>query len=382
MPFELNLNPRRIALFLAILALYLAEQSLINEYLLENVLGPESNPLALSFLDLFSVNAEETIPTWYATLLLFLAAVLLAFIAASKSRSKAPYAAHWIGLSLIFLYLSMDEGAVIHEIFSDPLQARFNTSGYLTFAWVIVYVPLLIVFALLYLRFLFHLPPRTRNLFILAGLLYVGGAVVIEAISANRYSIDGVTFAYLAIATVEELCEMLGVVVFIYALLSYLSEAGTTAELHFAAPPPTAVSSFWRRLVVAGMGLIVLFNLALFLWISAQPPRTAAVDTIPFYQTVTERYEGQGVIILGINEVITLDNPAAPPIATSLLTLFEDVIIVNLPGSQTSIAFASQQLPFDRNTLAEIVRQSGETEFVVLETADLRGIADNIPVRP
>ena len=41
-------------------------------------------------------------------------------------------------------------------------------------------------------------------------------------------------------------------------------------------------------------------------------------------------------------------------------------MIVTLPGAQSSIAFASQQLPFDQNTLAEIVRQS-EEEFVIWE---------------
>ena len=50
---------------------------------------------------------------------------------------------------------------------------------------------LALIFTLLYLRFLFHLPPRIRNLFILAGVCYVGGAVIVEAISANRYSLDG-----------------------------------------------------------------------------------------------------------------------------------------------------------------------------------------------
>ncbi|HEX6387608.1 MAG TPA: hypothetical protein VF177_23310 [Anaerolineae bacterium] len=390
MPFEFNLNPRKIALYLGVISLYLALQSLINEYLLENVLGSETSAFAVSLLDLFSVNAEETIPTWYATLLLFVAAMLLAFIAAVKSRNKDPYFRHWLGLAIIFLYLSMDEGAVIHEILSDSLQARFNTTGYLAFAWVIVFVPLAILITLFYLRFLFHLPSRTRNLIMVAGLLYVGGAVLVEVLSANRWYLDGgVSFPYLAIATVEELFEMLGVVVFIFALLSYAAEAQIIAVAGFSSIPQTAGSSdsisgakgasSWRWLVGAVMVLIVASNLALFSWASAQQSTQVTIDprTIPFYQAVTERYAGQGVIILGINEVIRPDNPAAQPIATSLLTLFDDVMVVTLPTTQSSIAFASHSLPFDQRVLAEIVRQSGEDEFIILDAAAIQAIAGN-----
>ncbi len=392
MPFELRLNPRKIGLFLGIVSLYLAGQSLINEYLLENVLGSETSALALSLLDLFSVNAEETIPTWYATLLLFTAAVLLAFIALVKIRNKEPYGRHWLGLTAIFLYLSMDEGAVIHEIFSDSLQARFDTSGYLTFAWVIAFVPLVIVIALLYLRFLLHLPSSTRNVLIIAGLLYVGGAVVVEAISANQYDVGGgVTFRYLAIATVEELMEMLGVVVFIFGLLAYAMKEQMTAVLNFSAKPSMAISAngrlkttYTKWLVGAAVVLVLVANVTLVAWASARQPEPVAVDprSIPFYRTVSEQYAGQGVVILGLNEVLEPDNPNAPQMATSLLTLFGDVIVVNLPAAQTSIAFASQTLPFDANELSEIVRQSGEDEFTVLDVSGVRALTDNNSVQP
>jgi hypothetical protein len=386
-PYPLSLHPREIALFLSIIALYLTVQSLLNEYLLENVFNSESGDLLLAFLDLFSVNAEETIPTWYATLLLFAASVLLFFIAAIKRRNKEAYAYHWLGLGFIFLYLSMDEGAVIHEIFSDALQARFDTSGYLTFAWIIVFVPLVIVIALLYLRFLWHLPPSIRNLFIVAGLLYVGGAVVVEAISANLYdSGGGVTFPYLAIATVEETMEMLGVVVFIFALLSYAALEQITAVLAFPPQPAAAVSTptYTKWIIGTAVVLILTANVMIVSWAKTQQTEPVAIDprSIPFYRTVSEEYDGQGVIILGVSELIQAENPAAVPIATSLITLFDDVMVVSLPTANISIAFASPSLPFDQETLAEIVRESGEEEFVILETTAVRKIVENTGPQP
>lgn len=391
MLFEFNFNPRKIAFILGLVSLYLAGQSLLNEYILENVLANSGGELALALLDLFSVNAEETIPTWYATLLLFTAAILLFFIAALKRKKAQPYARHWLGLSLIFLYLSMDEGAVIHEIASDVIETRFETTGYLSFGWVIVFVPLVIIIGMIYLRFLFHLPVRTRSLFIVAGLIYVGGAVGVEVISANRWYIDGgVSFPYLAIATVEELFEMLGVVVFIYALLDYISAAQLTAVANFSSATALDRQSTlhrnprWRWLMAAVMGVILVANVAVFTWASGQAAEPVAVDptTVPFYRLVTDRYAGQGVIILGVNEVITAENPAAQPIANSLLTLFDDVMVVTLPRSGVSIAFASTRLPFDRETLSEIVEESGEADFMILDKTAVRTIANPVSAQP
>jgi hypothetical protein len=137
-------------------------------------------------------------------------------------------------------------------------------------------------------------------------------------------------------------------------------------------------------LVGAVVVLVVAANVALVSWAMGRQSEPVAVDprTTPFYRTVTERYAGQGVIILGINEVMAPENPAAAPIATSLLTLFDDVMVVTLPTARSSIAFASHRLPFDRDVLAEIVRQSGEEEFVILDTTAVRTIADNSSAQP
>lgn len=378
MQLNQTLNPSKIARWLGLVALFLAGQSLVTEYLLTTVLPASTNDLLVSFLDLFSVNAEQTIPTWYATILLFVSAVLLGVITAVKHQTHDPHMRHWAGLAIIFLYLSIDEGAVIHELFSIPLETLFNTSGYLAFAWLILFVPLLIIFALLYLRFLIHLPPRIRNLFILAGAFYVGGAVVVEAISANQYALDGgVSLSYLTIGTVEELLEMWGVVLFIYALLSYMMLAGITAVFTPMQPATQEPNSHQtlRRAAIAVIAFIFIGNILLVTWsFQQQAAPINAVDT-PFYELVSARFEGQGVVILGFNEPITTDNPAAASIVDALLTLFDDVVIITLTDSQVSIAFASAQLPFDTDTLAQLAAESGETEFTILTMPTLHAIA-------
>ena len=68
-----------------------------------------------------------------------------------------------------------------------------------------------------------HLPPATRRLFVLAAILYIGGAIGIEMIGGQHASLYGEqNLEYAIITALEELLEMLGTVVFIYGLLSYM----------------------------------------------------------------------------------------------------------------------------------------------------------------
>ena len=78
------------------------------------------------------------------------------------------------------------------------------------------------VFVIAYLRFLMHLSLPIRNLFIAAGLIYVGGAIGLEAIGGRHFDLYGKDAVYQVYTTVEELLEMTGIVVFIYALLEHI----------------------------------------------------------------------------------------------------------------------------------------------------------------
>lgn len=238
MTLNFSINARRIAVILAVIALYLAVQSIAGRYVEEHSAEQSINVITNLVLVL-NINRESSIPTWYSSSLLLTCAGVLAVIALGKRASGGPFVRHWAGLAVIFLYLSIDEAAAIHEKFTIPLEATFDTGGYLTFAWVIVGAPLALLFALAYLKFLFHLPPFIRNRVALAGVLYVGGALVIESISANQwYWGGGTSLLYSAIGTVEELFEMWGTILFLYALLSFVQQIEFTLNFQ----PQTATA--------------------------------------------------------------------------------------------------------------------------------------------
>ncbi len=398
MNLEVAIKPRTVALFLGIVAIYLAAQSLFGEYINTTVLQGRFGTVPALILDEFSVNAEQTIPTWFQVLLLFVISVLLALIARAKWSARDRFAAYWTALAVIFLYLSMDEAAAIHEIFADPLQNAFHSSGVLAFGWQILAAPLVIIFGLVFLRFLFHLPPRTRNLFILAGVLYVGGALVIDGISASVLPSDSeLTLEYLAIGTIEELFEMAGMVVFIYTLLAYMTEMGYGLLIrpHVAESQPGATispepsvkpsgllsrSRQLGRLAVIAVVLIVGMNAALVYWAVTQDSPSAAVasDSSSVYQAIIDQFPETGLVVTHLNGPFDAEHLASRQLAASLLAAFKQVMVVTLPATHEAIFVAGETLPFDRSALSDVVRSTGETQFVIFDTPAVRQVVGSI----
>lgn len=173
--------------------------------------------------EIFNLDIEQNIPSLYSSLSLMLCAGILYLIAnITKRQGKRDYL-YWAGLSVIFVFLSIDEMTEIHERLIIPLRNMLNTSGVLFFAWVIPYGILLIAMLMFYFRFIVSLPVRIRLLFILAGSLYIGGAVVMESLGGSWFEQHGDnSLFYSLIILVEETLEMTGILVFIYALLSYI----------------------------------------------------------------------------------------------------------------------------------------------------------------
>lgn len=173
---------------------------------------------------LFNFSAEKNIPTLFSSFALVLSATLLSVIAATHKKLGSSHLP-WLGLVVVFLFLAIDETASLHEKLTLPIRESLNTSGLLYFAWVIPYGTALALFSMLYSRFLINLPRKTMILFVVSGVTYVSGAIGLEMIGglqADSYGNNNLI--YLLIVTCEEFLEMLGTVIFIYALLLYITE--------------------------------------------------------------------------------------------------------------------------------------------------------------
>ncbi len=170
---------------------------------------------------LFNLGQEANIPTWYSSITIFMCSILLGIIALRKKTEMDRYRLHWIALSLIFLYLSIDEASQIHEK-SMRLFSQLNFGGVFYFSWTIIGIPLVFIFILVYIKFFIDLPKMTRFLFFISGVLFVGGALGMELIDGWYASIKGENLIYAMMSTLEEMLEMLGIAVFFYSLLTYI----------------------------------------------------------------------------------------------------------------------------------------------------------------
>lgn len=170
------------------------------------------------------LDGEATVPALFSTVLLLCSSALFLMIALVARNSKEEFSLRWFGLAAIFLFLAVDESCEIHERINYWLRLMFQTTGLLYSAWILPYGIFVVAFVLYYWRFLFRLPSRTRSLFIVAGGVYVTGALILEALG-ERFSELRMedTLAFGVSVIVEEVLEMVGVIVLIYAVLDYIA---------------------------------------------------------------------------------------------------------------------------------------------------------------
>lgn len=173
-------------------------------------------------LPLFSLSYEGNVPTFYSAVILSIAGCLLMFSAMAARKQNAGFVPHWWILALGFFYIAIDEVFSIHELAGGFM----NLSGVLYFSWVVPAFFVVLVIGLSYLRFLRHLPRQTALRFLIAGTLYVGGAVGMELPLGYWTEKHGShNLGYALIDAVEESMEMLAVNLFIVWLLDHLADS-------------------------------------------------------------------------------------------------------------------------------------------------------------
>jgi len=214
----LSIPTKKIVRFLFIITIVLNILGLLRnifEYVLNFEYGSD-------LLEIFNLNEEKNIPALYSALILLFSGVILYLISLNKRNPKDRYYHHWLWLSIIFFYLSLDEAISIHENFKVRFLLEKDNVLY-NDSWVIIFSILVAIFIFSYRRFLLHLPWSTRKMFIISGGIYIFGCMGMEVVGSFTEEFYGKASMVHAMATtIEEFLEMIGIVIFIKTLLSYL----------------------------------------------------------------------------------------------------------------------------------------------------------------
>jgi cellulose synthase/poly-beta-1,6-N-acetylglucosamine synthase-like glycosyltransferase len=173
---------------------------------------------------LFYLDMEHNIPTYFSVLLILIAALLLAVIAKNAEKQRLPHGSKWAMLSFGFLFMALDEAFQFHEQLNIPVGKLLGDGslGFFYFPWTIPGITLVIILGLVFMKFLLHLPAKTRLRFLIAATIYLGGAIGVELFGSQHAELYGYeNLTYSMIATLEESLEMTGLIVFIWALMNY-----------------------------------------------------------------------------------------------------------------------------------------------------------------
>lgn len=221
-----NLSARKVGLFLSGIAAALVLAHIMAMLIWYRDWLPIDDWLYFSFFDL---DEEESLGTWFSALILFAAGQLALLQSRFSKAVVGGWSLWWLLLAIGFHLLSLDEVAGFHEFVNTVVDGTHWT----TFGAVLV-----LVVGVLYLPFLLALPARTRWSLILAGAVYVGGAVGVEWGTLWHEENDQLdTLGYNLWNALEEGMEMAGIILFICTLLAHMEREQPGPALHISFHP-------------------------------------------------------------------------------------------------------------------------------------------------
>lgn len=180
-----------------------------------------------NLLTLLSLSYEGNLPTWYSSTMLALCGGLLALCALGSPEDRW----RWSLLCAGFFYISFDESVGVHE----AVDAMFeSSSGVFYFGWVMPATALVALLGLVYLPFLRRLPHASRRRFVIAGATYLCGALLLElplGLWTEHAGPENLTYALIDL--LEESLEIIGVSLFMAALIDHLGGPNKTYSLSF-----------------------------------------------------------------------------------------------------------------------------------------------------
>lgn len=230
---NITITPKKISRFLINIVLVLLAVHLFATLFIRHGLGYHS---AWEFVPTFDFNQEKNFPAFYSSAVILLCAYILWKISNLVNEKAQSNSIYWKGMSIIFIFLALDEFYSIHEEIGRLADGVFEygaAGGFLTHGMTFVYLIIFGLISLLFVRFFFRLPKKTRIQFVVAGVVFVFGAVVMEIIGGKYlFETDGEEdIIYTFLYTIEESLEMYGMILFVAALTRYYLYSLGTNEL-------------------------------------------------------------------------------------------------------------------------------------------------------
>ncbi|PIA77475.1 hypothetical protein BFR04_08515 [Gaetbulibacter sp. 4G1] len=224
---KLNIKLKRFVIFQLVTVTLIVILGLIT-YIFRDATGFGN---LFGFLRLLDVGSEQSIPTYFSLINLLLSSILLYIIFKFEKSKNLKRANYWLFLSILFVFLSIDESASIHENF-DLVYDYLSYNGFAprlleTHQWLFFGLLFIFFIGIILIPFFKILPKRTLGYFLISGIIFVVGAMGFEFLGAIMLktgiveSKDDLLFSIRRIF--EEGFEMYGIALFNIALYREIS---------------------------------------------------------------------------------------------------------------------------------------------------------------
>jgi len=249
---SLQLRPRLIIGFLllafaVLLGLHIAGRVAIHEF------GHARN----GWVSFFDIDLEQNLPTLFSSQLFLLSALLLTVISALERQRGNGYWLYWGLYALLFWYLSADDMLYLHDRLNRPMRAALGANGALYEAWIVPFGIGLTALAVISIGYLRSLPRRSLVLMLIAGFIFVGCKIGLEMLvgiheqaqwlalhpgldpAASHTSQDAppLDLYHDVVSTFKHSGKFIGLIIYIYALLSHLQLITTEVRVRTASTP-------------------------------------------------------------------------------------------------------------------------------------------------
>lgn len=204
--YQLQISIREYTSTLLVLALVL-----VTIHVGLYIYNYQAEELPWLLLQLFDLDEENNIPTWFSSFLLLNSAFFLYIYSAGEQLQKK---FHWRFLAAGFFLLAIDEVAGLHETFNSSIEMN----------WAIPGAILVLFLAVAFVPFLLSLPRKLAVMFVLSGFLYVSGAIIVELLSED---LESDSLVYMLAVAVEEGLEMIGALLFLATVLNEMRSGGS-----------------------------------------------------------------------------------------------------------------------------------------------------------
>ncbi len=247
---EISIDRGRALLFIFIACVALEMLFFVLDLFVNYQRGAESRAIRR----IFNTAREGSLPSWFGVTQTFVIGMVALLNFALLRRLRAPTwrRTGWMILAVTFIYLSMDDGAKIHERLGTASKSFDLTSGavaaYPSYAWQVVVGPVFLAVGLFMVYFLWRELERFVDRFaVMSALTCLAVAIAMDYVEGldGGYALLIENFGWSESAvkhfakSIEETLEMFGMTILLVVFLGHSMRLSTSVVIQFQGPAPS-----------------------------------------------------------------------------------------------------------------------------------------------